>query len=53
MWTLFSWGQCGPCVALCRKRIWRISMGFNKLVVWSWNRKKIGKMCGVTLERRE
>jgi hypothetical protein len=29
-------------------------MGFNKFVVWSWNGKfSLGKVCGVTIERRK
>jgi hypothetical protein len=31
-----------------------IFMAFDKFVVWSWNGKlSFGKVCGVTLERKE
>jgi hypothetical protein len=44
-------------VVLWRRRIregFGDSITFNKFVVWSWNGKLfLGKMCGVTLKKRE
>jgi hypothetical protein len=33
------WALCGFVEKEDLKRIWRISMAFNKLVIWSWNKE--------------